>query len=239
MYTEDIPVLKDVVLVGAGHAHIQVVHRFAKDPVPGLRLTLITPEIVKPYREMLPGLICDQYTLDEICIDLEPLTRFGEARLYHSRATAFDIVNKRVVCDNRPPVPYDILSIDIGSTPSTVPGVAENAVSVKPIDAFIPQFEALVKRTLEASGPRHVAVVGGGRVGVEWLFALKDRLRAVLSEADRDPDSIAFAGFRFTRTSAGASAKNYRTAYEPPERTRCSHYYGCCRDTGRSWRASF
>ena len=37
--------------------------------------------------------------------------------------------------DARPPMRYDVLSIDVGITPSTlgVPGVTEHAIPVKPV----------------------------------------------------------------------------------------------------------
>ena len=47
-----------------------------------------------------------------------PCARFANARLYHSEVTGLDLSAQRtVLCSNRPPVPYDVLSINIGSTP--------------------------------------------------------------------------------------------------------------------------
>ncbi len=199
MLTAATPVVKDVVLVGAGHAHVTVLRRFGMRPIPGVRLTLITREVDTPYSGMLPGHVAGHYAADDILIDTGPLARFAGARLYQDEAVGLDLAGRRVICRDRPPVAYDILSLDIGSRPNTadVPGAAEHALPVKPIDGFLPRFAALRARVLEGRS-RHILQVGAGAGGVELLLAAEHRLRRDVAAAGGDA-----AGLRFTLLAAG------------------------------------
>src|SRR5919109_2948888 len=178
MQSSQTPVLKDVVLVGAGHSHVRVLRMFGMDPMPGVRLTLITRQVHTPYSGMLPGLIAGHYSYDTSHIDTGPLCRFASARLYHAEVVGLDLAGKQVVCRGRPPVPYDVLSINIGSTPSAreVPGAVDRAIPVKPIDGFLARFKAARGRILARGGRARIGVVGAGAGGVELVLALHYRL---------------------------------------------------------------
>lgn len=188
------PILKDVVLLGAGHAHVTVLRMFGMKPLPGARFTLITREVHTPYSGMLPGLIAGTYGFDDSHIDTGPLARFAGARLYQDEAIGLDLENRRVLCKNRPPVAYDLLSIDIGSTPNVgdVPGAARHAIPVKPIDGFLARFEALRARVLAAKGNVSIGVVGAGAGGVELLLSVERRLKRDVAAAGHDPAGLAF-----------------------------------------------
>ena len=186
--------VKDIVLVGAGHAHVEVLRRFGLNPMPGVRLTLITRQVLTPYSGMLPGMIAGVYSYDQAHIDMRPLSRFAGAYLFHSEVIGLDLVAKRVLCRDLPPVPYGILSIDIGSTPSAreIPGVQEHAIPVKPIDGFVERFEAARARILKARGQARIGVVGGGAGGVELLMSLHRRLTRDVADAGFDPAGLVF-----------------------------------------------
>jgi selenide,water dikinase len=191
------PVVKDVVLIGAGHAHVGVLRMMGMNPLPGVRFTLITREVDTPYSGMLPGLIAGHYTFEQAHIDTGPLSRFAGARLYQSEVIGLDIANKLVRCSNRPPVPYDIVSINIGSTPSTgdVPGATAHALPVKPIDGFLRRFEAARSRTIAARGQERIGVVGGGAGGVELLLSLQRRFQRDVKAAGYDAAALTFTLF--------------------------------------------
>ena len=188
------PIVKDVVLVGAGHSHVTVLRMFGMNPIPGVRFTLVSRQLHPPYSGMLPGLIAGHYGFDDAHIDTGPLARFADARLYQDEATALDLAGRRVLCRHRPPVPYDLLSLNIGSTPNTgdVPGASEHAIPVKPIDGFLSRFEALMARVLARKGHTRLALVGAGAGGVELLLSVEHRLRHEVSRAGFDPGALAF-----------------------------------------------
>ena len=171
------PVLKDLVLVGGGHTHVIVLRRLGMRPIPGVRVTLIARDLHAPYSGMLPGLIAGHYTFDDAHIDLAPLVRFAGARLFHDEAVGLDLDTRTVRCRRRPPVPYDLLSIDVGITPAfTVNGAAEHAVPVKPIGGLTARWKRLAARVQASDRPVRVAVVGAGAAGVELTLAMQHAL---------------------------------------------------------------
>lgn len=201
MQQPDAPILRDIVLVGGGHSHVVVLKRFAMNPEPGVRLTLICRDTHTPYSGMLPGYIAGHYDYDEVHIDLRRLAEYAGARFFSDEAIGIDHQEQKVICRSRPPVPYDQLSINIGSTPRVdqVAGAAEHAVPVKPIHRFNDRWQTLLERVKQHSGTTRVAVVGGGAGGVELLLAMQYRLRNELKELGRDPDELRFS--LFTRST--------------------------------------
>ena len=194
MQISDQPVLRDIVLIGGGHSHVGVVKRFGMQPVPGVRLTVICRDTHTPYSGMLPGYIAGHYDYHDVHIDLSRLTQFAQARYVRDEVIGIDRANQKVLCRNRPPIPYDALSINIGSTPdvAATAGAAVHAVPVKPIGAFNERWLALLQRARTHAGPLCVAVVGGGAGGVELLLAMQFRLTNELKALGRTTEGLKF-----------------------------------------------
>ncbi len=179
------PFLKDLVLVGGGHAHVHVLKSFAMKPMPGVRLSLIARDIETPYSGMIPGFIAGQYTFDECHIDLARLCAWTGARLIHAEATGIDRTNRQVLLKDRPAVSYDLLSLDVGAAPSleAIAGAAEWAMPVKPIAELGRRWLAFLERMRSWAGPLNIVVIGGGAGGVELALAVDHHLRAAATGA--------------------------------------------------------
>ncbi len=191
--TPTVPITCDIVLVGGGHSHVAVLKRFGMKPEPGVRLTLITRDLLTPYSGMIPGYIANHYSEAEAHIDLRPLAAFANARVIHAAATGLDLQNNYVQVAGRPPVAFDFVSIDTGSTPSTakIEG-AEHGLPVKPIDRFLDSYHRLTDEISDHNGPFHITVAGGGAGGVELSLALHHRLGLAASDLGKTPDELRF-----------------------------------------------
>ena len=189
------PVVKDVVLVGAGHAHVAVLRMFGMRPIPGVRFTLISREVHTPYSGMLPGLIAGHYGFDDAHIDTGPLARFAGARLYQDEACRS---RSRRPSRDLPPSPAGAVRpafaqyrLDpehrgcAGRNRARHPGQADRRVS-----------RAGSRRSWRACsrarGARRLALVGAGAGGVELLLSVERRLRHEVTRAGFDAGALSF-----------------------------------------------
>ena len=172
-------IVKHLVLIGGGHSHAIVLKMFGIQPLPSVRLTLISDVLHAPYSGMLPGHVAGFYGYDECHIDLRSLAEFAGCQMLIDRAIAIDINKNLVICQTRPPVNFDLLSVDIGSTPATlsVPGAAEYAIAAKPVPEFLASWNQLIsERPNHPQKPLRIAIVGGGAGGVELALNMQSRL---------------------------------------------------------------
>src|SRR5262245_14891392 len=122
------------------------------------------------------------------------LTAATGARLIHAAARGLDRANKRVMLGDRPPITYDLLSIDVGITPAlgSIVGADRHAIAVKPIGSFLAKFDRLLARCRAPDGPRRIAVIGGGAGGVELILSIRTRLFADARAHPWDASNLSF-----------------------------------------------
>jgi selenide,water dikinase len=155
-------------------------------PRPDVRLTVIVDRPVAVYSGMVPGYVAGQYRREELEIDVVPLARRAGARVILSPAVGIDAATKRIRLSDRPPVRYDVASLDVGSTVAglDLPGVRQHALPTRPIVELVERIDAVAARirSRPAGSPFRIVVVGGGAGGIELAFTLWHRV-----DAGRDP----------------------------------------------------
>ncbi len=197
----DVAMVRDVVLIGGGHSHVLFMRKWAMQPLPGVRLTLISQQVLTPYSGMLPGLVAGHYSYDEVHIDLARLCQWANVRFIEATACGIDLAGRSVqLSADRPPVGFDVLSLDTGSTPAlNISGADVHSVPVKPVWSFyerwlgirekftqsLPEgahgFDEGLDKVLEKHEAQarasQLGVVGSGAGGFELLMAMQYALR--------------------------------------------------------------
>ena len=170
------PYLRDLLLIGGGHAHVQVLKRFAMQPEPGVRLTLISRESETPYTGMLPGFIAKDYSYDDIIIDLFRLSRFANCRFIEANVESISKDEQLVrLSGGRSDMHYDVLSLNVGGDNDLdIPG-GHFIEPVKPIGRFVKRWSKL-SESLQHDEKNRIAIIGGGPGSVELAIALRQRL---------------------------------------------------------------
>ena len=118
-------------------------------PIPGLKGTLGSPEGATPYSGMLPGLVAGHYARDDVYIDLVPLCQYAGVDFLRGQVSGLDPIEQTIEISGRPALRYDLLSIDVGSTPAAAELTGDAIIPVKPISLFPSIGRGLLKTPLE------------------------------------------------------------------------------------------
>ena len=180
--------IQKLLLLGAGHAHVQVLARLAQNRPADLDVTVLTPYPFQTYSGMVPGLVAGRYATKECQIPLEPLFKAAGARWVQGRVTALDAATQTVQVapaggNKSAPeqLPYTRLSIDTGAIidrhklEAEMPGAAARALIVRPIESFAALWPQILDLAQKQS--LSLAVIGAGAAGLELVFAAEQRLR--------------------------------------------------------------
>lgn len=172
---------RNIVLLGVGHtnAHVLRMWKMGKRPR-NSQLICVSDFPVSTYSGMLPGVLAGQYPVESMQIDLVRLTQSAGARLIVDRVTGLDRGAQKLRFADRPPLPYDVLSIGVGSRPSVRNVQVDDPdvlIAIKPMQTFLARLRRKVDSLRETIGDRRmrICVVGGGIGSLEIAFGLRQR----------------------------------------------------------------
>jgi len=173
--------VSDLLLIGGGHAHVQVIRSLAQKPLAGLRVTLVSADAATLYSGMLPGHVAGHYRRQDVLIDLASLCAGASVGFIRATVCGLEIDRKSVHLSTRPSLQYDMLSINCGSVTDidSIRGADTEGTPVRPTGLFLQQLDRLLVKA-RASGEAHVTLVGGGAGAFELAMALRHRLVMML-----------------------------------------------------------
>ncbi|HMM84030.1 MAG: FAD-dependent oxidoreductase [Gammaproteobacteria bacterium] len=181
-----------LLLVGAGHAHAQVLRDWAAAPRPGVQLALVGPHALAPYSGMVPGWLAGAYRFEQIVIDFAALARAAGAAFVAGEAVALDAARRTLTLADGRALGYDVLSLNIGSTLHVPALDGCTVLPMRPLDRLRQRYGAVLD-ALAREPARGLAVtaVGGGAAGCETLLAVLARLRAAAPRLHLDARLVA------------------------------------------------
>lgn len=157
---------KDVVLIGAGHAHLHLIKHAGRFRDCGVRLTLIDPHGFW-YSGLATGVLGGMYPPELDYVDPEPLIAEGGGRWIRDRLVGLDPQQRIVTLESGQTLHYDAVSLNVGSEVRTadIEGV-EHAWTVKPIYNLL-RLRQEISQRLAAKESLRAIVVGGGATSCE------------------------------------------------------------------------
>jgi pyridine nucleotide-disulfide oxidoreductase family protein len=175
--------MKRLLLVGGGHAHLEVLRELARVPDQSYDVTLVTPYPWFTYSGMIPGHIAGHYELDDCTVDLIALAGRAHAALVLTTVSLVSPASNEAICANGTVIPYDVLSLDVGSISSIgrASGVERHAFQMRPLERMVKGWNDVLVRARDGR-MASVSVVGGGAAGVELAFAMNHRFQRDLFE---------------------------------------------------------
>jgi pyridine nucleotide-disulfide oxidoreductase family protein len=171
---------RQMVLLGAGHAHLHVLEQLAASPLVGARINLVAPQPHQLYSGMLPGFVAGRYTLEECVLHLEPLVRRAGIRWLTRSVRGLDANTQTILFDDGSTLHYDWLSVNTGPVQNrsrieaSMPGAREHALFVRPLETFAALWPKVAE--MGSTQALRIAVIGAGAAGVELAFAVRQRL---------------------------------------------------------------
>lgn len=158
---------KTLVLIGCGHANIQVLHAISGFDV---KVVLISDVEFSPYSGMLPGYLAGDYREDELVFGLESICKRFNYQLIHQVVQSVDPIKNEIFLSDGQIIKFDLCSINVGILPAPIGGFDDNTnvIYVKPISRFLTKWKSA---TSSPEMNRNVVVIGGGAAAFELAVA--------------------------------------------------------------------
>ena len=181
-----------ILLVGAGHAHLHIARHANRLRQAGADVVLADPGDFW-YSGLATGVLGGSYACNQDRVVAKDIIEAAGGRFLRARLTRLDRSAHTAHFSDGTALSYHAISFNIGSQvdASAIPG-ADRAVTVKPVSNLC-DLRMDLERRAEDALPRRVVVIGGGATGCEVALNLQGLARrrgwplqiAIVSGGDR------------------------------------------------------
>jgi selenide,water dikinase len=197
----------EIVLLGAGHTHLHVIKHWRSSGSVRARITCVSDFATSAYSGLLPAVLAGQQPPSAMEIDLAALCRASGARLIVGQVTAVDVGERRLTLADGRVVPFDTLSVGVGSVPR-FDGVDVSpdapVIPIKPMQTLMRRLRAASERIASRGKDSiRVVTVGGGAGGIEVTLCVPHVLESVLGTIRPIDRSLVNAGSFLSGSGAG------------------------------------
>lgn len=154
-----------IVLVGAGHSHIEILRQGKQLTSRGHEVMCISPDSVHPYSGMSPGVLGGIYQRNQVELPAEKLALENGIQYCRDMLIGLNAETHELRLASGRVQAYTILSFNIGSE-SILESSAAHVFRSKPVSELF-QARAYIEHRCSLGQKCNVAVIGGGPAGVE------------------------------------------------------------------------
>ncbi|WP_085523621.1 NAD(P)/FAD-dependent oxidoreductase [Tuberibacillus sp. Marseille-P3662] len=160
--------MKQLLLVGAGLAHLHIIKQLRQTNLPDTEVTLISPSPIHYHAGLFSGFAEGIDALDDISLAIEPLTEAAQATFLQDAVLSIDPNTKQVLTQTGRVLSFDLISFNNGTLTgeTNITGARESALTIKP-DYRFPEVIDKVRTQGELS------IVGDDKMTIELAGAIK------------------------------------------------------------------
>ncbi|WP_320174427.1 FAD-dependent oxidoreductase [Maridesulfovibrio sp.] len=157
----------ELVIAGAGHAHMQLMEAIPEIIADGHHVTVIGPDERHYYSGMGPGLLGGAYLPEEISFHVKSMVESRGGNFVLGKVARIDPHKRMVILESGQEVPYDVLSCNLGSfVPSSLMDEGSTDIyTVKPIQNLLQARIRIQETAFEH--PVRIGICGGGPAAFE------------------------------------------------------------------------
>ena len=184
---------KQLVLIGGGHANIQVLKKLCMNEYKGIHTVLINDGYNSIYSGMTPGYIQKQFSLDEISIDLQRLCYNAGATFINDRVIKLDCKINEIELLKSPKIGYDFLSINTGSAAKSDNVIIDNyqrTIFAKPISSLVEKINIIDEKVSNSLAKLELSLIGGGLASFELAISLNQRYEGKIQISIYSPNLL-------------------------------------------------